>query len=79
MLFYAILCYFYAILAFLHIATFYICYNQLMIWVKENYKGKQVWYSKELLDEIKAICKRRPYQSLEKIEKVIEEAENGCI
>ena len=47
-----------------------------MIWVKENYKGKQVWYSKELIDEIKAICKRRPYQSLEKIEKVIEEAEN---
>lgn len=50
-----------------------------MIWVKENYKGKQVWYSKELIDKIKAICKRRPYQSLEKIEKVIEEAENGCI
>ena len=49
-----------------------------MIWERENTVTHKIdtWYSKELIDEIKAICKRRPYQSLEKIEKVIEEAEN---
>lgn len=49
-----------------------------MIWERENKVTHKIdtWYSKELINEIKAICKRRPYQSLDKIIKLIKDAEN---
>jgi len=42
-----------------------------MIW---NREGK-IWYSKELIDKIKEICHKRPYNAIEKVLKMIEETE----
>ena len=30
-----------------------------MVWITENYKGKQVWYEAELIEKIRAICKEQ--------------------
>lgn len=43
-----------------------------MIW---NREGK-VWYSQEFIDKIKETLYKRPYQTIEKVLKMIEEAEN---
>lgn len=41
-----------------------------------NKNGKeQVWYEAELIEKIKAICLRRPYQALDKILELIQENE----
>jgi hypothetical protein len=53
-----------------------------MIWVKENYKGKQVWYSKDTIDKIIKVCEEQnlKYDNVAcEILNIIEEAENGCI
>lgn len=49
-----------------------------MIWERENIVTHKIdtWYSKELIDEIKKLCMKRPYQTLDKIVKLIKDAEN---
>lgn len=42
-----------------------------MIW---NRDGK-IWYSKEFIDKIKEVLHKRPYNTIEKVLKMIEEAE----
>ena len=49
-----------------------------MKWCTKDYKGDEcVWYSKDVIEKIKYICKRMPYNSIEKILKIIEE-EDEC-
>ena len=49
-----------------------------MKWVKEDYKGNpQTWYSGDVIEKIKDICVRKPYQAIEKILKLIE-SEDKC-
>lgn len=43
-----------------------------MIW---NREGK-TWYGKELIDKIKEVCHKKPYNAIEKVLKMIEEEEN---
>ena len=46
------------------------------MWKTVNYAGKeQIWYEAELIEKIKAICLRRPYQALDKILELIKENE----
>lgn len=42
-----------------------------MIW---NRDGK-IWYSKKLIDKIKEVLHKKPYNTIEKVLKMIEEAE----
>lgn len=44
-----------------------------MIWQREN----KTWYSKELIDKIKEVLHKKPYNAIEKVLKMINEAENG--
>lgn len=41
------------------------------MWVRDN----KVWYEAELIEKIKAICLRKPYQALDKILELIQENE----
>lgn len=51
-----------------------------MIWVKKDSEGnRQVWYSEDIIDKIKETLNKRPYHTIEKVLKMIEEAENGKI
>lgn len=43
-----------------------------MIWVREG----KTWYGKELIDKIKEVLHKRPYNAIEKVLKMIEEEEN---
>ena len=46
------------------------------MWQTVDYEGKPVrWYEAELIEKIKAICLRRPYQALDKILELIQENE----
>ena len=47
------------------------------MWIKDNITrtDKEVWYEAELIEKIKAICERRPYQALDKILQIIQENE----
>ena len=43
-----------------------------MKWNTTNYKGeKVVWYSGDVIEKIKELCLRKPYQAIEKILEVI--------
>lgn len=42
-----------------------------MIWVREG----KTWYSKELIDKVKEVLRKRPYHTIEKVLKIIEDAE----
>ena len=42
-----------------------------MIWVREG----KTWYAKELIDKIKEVLHKRPYNAIEKVLKMIEDAE----
>lgn len=45
-----------------------------MKWTTQDYKGnKQVWYSEDMIEKIKKICLRRPYQTINKILQKIED------
>jgi hypothetical protein len=49
------------------------------MWQTVDCKGNKVkWYEAELIEKIKKICLRRPYQSLDKILELIQENE-GCM
>ena len=43
-----------------------------MKWITDRIGKEQVWYSGDVIEKIKEICLRRPYQALEKILKIIE-------
>ena len=45
------------------------------MWVVNKIGKEQVWYEAELIEKIKAICLRRPYQALDKILELIQENE----
>lgn len=46
------------------------------MWQTVDYKGNTVkWYEESLINKIKAICLRRPYQALDKILELIKESE----
>ena len=46
------------------------------MWQTVDYKGNTVkWYEAELIEKIKEICLRRPYQALDKILELIQENE----
>lgn len=40
-----------------------------MKWVREN----KVWYSEDVIEKIKKLCEQRPYQTIDKILKLIED------
>lgn len=42
-----------------------------MIWKVNN----KTWYSKDIIDKIKEVLHKRPYHTIEKVLKIIEEAE----
>ena len=44
-----------------------------MKWVFENHEGIKVYYSADVIERIKELCKRRPYQTIEKILQIIED------
>ncbi len=41
-------------------------------WILENHEGVKTWYSGDIIEKIKDICERKPFQALEKILKLIE-------
>lgn len=43
-----------------------------MIWDREG----KVWYSEELINKIKEALHKKPYNAIEKVLKMIEDAEN---
>lgn len=43
-----------------------------MKWVVDRIGKEQVWYSADVIEKIKEICIRKPYQAIEKILKIIE-------
>lgn len=48
------------------------------MWKTKDCTGQeQIWYEGKLIEEIKYLCKRRPYQALDKILELIKENE-GC-
>ena len=46
-----------------------------MKWVTDRLGKEHVWYSGDVIEKIKEICIRKPYQAIEKILKVIEDEE----
>lgn len=48
------------------------------MWKTKDCTGQeQIWYEESIINKIKAICLRRPYQALDKILELIRENE-GC-
>jgi len=43
-----------------------------MKWVLENHEGTKVYYSADVIEKIKDLCEKRPFQTVEKILQVIE-------
>ncbi len=46
-----------------------------MKWNTTRLNQPFTWYSADVIEKIKEICKRRPYQAIEKILKIIENEE----
>lgn len=45
------------------------------MWKLNTFEGEKIFYEAELIEKIKAICLRRPYQALDKILDIIQENE----